>query len=242
MPWKLPDDPKALVALATDYPYAAPDESYLFTQCGVEPLPQDGALFAGRHAVLAHGSNRSPEQLRRKFGDGASIPVTYGWLVGFDVVYAAHVARYGAVTSTLAAVPGCRVRVAVTWLTHDQLSFMHETERMNYSYGRLPADVFQQEAGPAHASLTAYIGNRGPLAWQGGHLGLAALKAEGRPHPALNQDQLQRHLGALHHPGEDLAALLLARIEDKERRLAFEEKLPRHPPQALPGFSLIEKL
>lgn len=242
MPWRLPEDEAGLLALATDYPYEAPDESYLFTEGAARALSAAGwrALdFAGRVPVVAHGSNRSPAQLFRKFGRGATIPVTYGRLAGYDVVYAAHVARYGAITSTLAALPGVAARVALTWLTAEQLAFMHETERMNYTYGRLDPAAFAPEAGPAPASLTVYIGNHGPLALDGGLVGLAAVTAEGRRHPALWQRALQARLA----PGQPLEPLLLARIADPAVRRAFEVGLSRQQTAlTLDGFTLIERL
>lgn len=253
MVWTLPSGRAALLALATDYPYAAPDGSYLFENGAAVALPEEPALFEGRVPILAHGSNRSPEQLSRKFldprfagpreGREACIPVTYGWLEGYDVVFAAHVARYGAVTSTLAAAPGVRARIAVTWLTGDQLLYMHETERMNYTFGRLPGGCYAPEAGPRPESLAAYIGNHGPLRLEGALTGMAAVTAEGRPYPALAQRDLQERLAALHHPQEAFEAMLLARIAEPERRRAFEALLQREAqPEPLAGFEIVERL
>jgi hypothetical protein len=246
MPWALPSDAAGLLALATDYPYAAPDDSYLFVAGEARALSAAGWRgygFAGRVPVVAHGSNRSPQQLFRKFGRDAEIPVTYGRLLGYDVVYAAHVARYGAVTSTLAAVPGVAARVALTWLTPAQLAFMHETERMNYTFGHLPAGCFQPEVGPAPDVAAVYVGNRGPLALDGGLAGLAAVSAEGRPHPALWQREIQARLAALHYPGEPLEALLLNRIRSPAARRAFEARLTRHQRDlALEGFTVVQRL
>lgn len=246
MPWALPTDAAGLLALATDYPYPAPDESYLFADGAARALSAAAwraYRFDGRVPVVAHGSNRSPEQLLRKFGRDAEIAVTYGRLAGYDVVYAAHVARYGAVTSTLAAVPGVAARVALTWLTPGQLAFMHETERMNYTYGHLPAGCFTPEAGPPPATTAAYIGNHGPLALDGGLVGLAAVTAEGRPHPALWQREIQVRLAGEHHPGAALEPLLLGRIASPEARRAFEARLTRHQAApALDGFTLVERL
>jgi len=246
MPWALPGDEAGLLALATDYPYAAPDDSYLFALGEARGLSAAGWRsydFGQRVPVVAHGSNRSPQQLFRKFGRDAEIPVTYGRLAGFDVVYAAHVARYGAVTSTLAAVPGVAARVALTWLTPAQLAFMHETERMNYTYGHLPAGCFQPEQGPAPAVTAVYVGNHGPLALDGGLIGLAAVSAEGRPHPALWQREIQTRLAGEHHPGEALEALLLGRIRSPEARRAFEGRLTRHQRAlTLEGFTVVQRL
>jgi len=251
LPWSLPEDPAALLALGRDYPYAAPPGSYLFRDGeALSPDPAGWAAidFAGRTAVLAHGSNRSPAQLARKFLDKAyggdtAVPVVYGWLEGYDVVYAAHVARYGAVTSTLCHAPGVRARVAVTWLSRGQLVYMHETERMNYGYGRLPAGCFRPEVGPAPASLYAYIGNHGPFLIDGRPTGLAAVEAENRPWPARRQDEMQDFLAGLFHPGEAWEQLMLLRIAQPERRRDFEARLRGETaPAALDGFELLESL
>ncbi len=246
MPWTLPSDPAGLLALATDYPYAAPADSYLFAEGQARGLSADAWAafdFADRLPVLAHGSNRSPDQLRRKFGAAAEIPVTYGRLQGFDVVYAAHVARYGAVTSTLAAVPGVAARVALNWLTPAQLDFMHQTERMNYAYGQLPDGCFQPEVGPPPAVTAVYVGNHGPLRLDGGLVALAAVSAEGRPHPQLWQHEIQARLADEHYPGAELEALLLERIRDPQARRSFEGRLVRFQGElALDGFTLVERL
>lgn len=251
MPWSLPEDPAALLALGRDYPYAAPAQSYLFREGEAALLDAEAWAavdFAGRTAVVAHGSNRSPSQLARKFLDRAysgerSIPVVYGWLEGYDVVFAAHVARYGAITSTLYHQPGLRARVAVTWLAPDQLRFMHETERMNYSYGRLPDGAFRPEVGPEPASLYAYVGNHGPLLLDGHPVGLAAVEAEGRPWPSRRQDEMQALLAELYEAGQGWEELLRLRIAEPDRRRAFEARLRgQAAPLALDGFELLEAL
>ncbi|MBU0725792.1 MAG: hypothetical protein KJ904_15910 [Alphaproteobacteria bacterium] len=118
------DDP---IARALDYPYEAPGGSYLFRDGRAEALP-GGYEFAGRVPVIAHGSNRAPAQLFRKFGAVGEIPVTAIWLDGYDVVFAAQFARYGAIPATLWPVPGVRARLHLTWLDDSQLRVMHVSE------------------------------------------------------------------------------------------------------------------
>ncbi|MEO1192203.1 MAG: hypothetical protein AAFY02_10630 [Pseudomonadota bacterium] len=240
MIWSLPRTRDERLALALDYPYDAPAGSYHLNRGEVDPLDSAEAahLTEGRTAVLAHGSNRAPAHLLRKFGPEASLPVTYGWLSGYDVVFGAHVARYGAITATLASAPGCRVRLAATWLTSEQLALMHESERMNYTYGRLPAAAFAAEVGPEPEELTLYAGNQGALLLDGQPVGLAALEAQGRPHPALTQRALQRQL----HPGPGLEETLLARMEDRALRAAFAASLIGQGLDALTGFEPLARL
>ncbi|MYK59998.1 MAG: hypothetical protein F4027_15885, partial [Rhodospirillaceae bacterium] len=94
------------VERAMGYPYAIPDCSFVFDKAGRDkagwrPAEIGGALTDGRHPVLACGSNRSPDQLARKYFDfeAATIPVQRAWLGDFDVVYAAHITGYGAISA-----------------------------------------------------------------------------------------------------------------------------------------------
>ena len=75
------------------------------------PGSAQAALFADRLPVIGHGSNRSPEQLRRKFGARAEIPVSRAWLSDYDVVYSAHVTQYGSIAANLQHTPGARAEV-----------------------------------------------------------------------------------------------------------------------------------
>lgn len=236
MPWPLPEAAADRLALALDYPYAAPAHSYLFAEGREQPIA--AADFRGRRPVVAHGSNRAPAQLLRKFGAAAEIPVTYGWLAGHDVVYAAHVTRYGAVSSTLQRAPGCRVRVALTWLDAGQLARMHETEgAASYPFGSLEGVAFEPEAGPAAERLSCYVNAHGSLAEAGRPLGLALLQAEGRPHRAGLQRDLQERLRARHHPDDPLETHVLALIADAARRRTLAERLRAEAlPLDLPDF------
>ncbi|MEX0758946.1 MAG: hypothetical protein WD100_05145 [Tistlia sp.] len=236
MPWPLPEAAAERLALALDYPYAAPNESFLFAEGREQPIA--AADFDGRRPVIAHGSNRAPAQLLRKFGAAAEIPVTYVWLEGYDVVYAAHVTRYGAISSTLQRAPGCRVRVALTWLTAGQLACMHETEgAASYPFGRLEGVALEPEAGPAARSLCCYVNAFGSLAEAGRAVGLALLRAEGRPHGACLQRDLQERLRARHHPVDALNDHVLALIADERRRRALAAKLRAEAlPLDLPDF------
>ncbi|SMF39481.1 hypothetical protein SAMN06265365_102322 [Tistlia consotensis] len=236
MSWPLPEGAAERLALALDYPYDAPERSYLFASGAEQPI--EAADYRGRRPVLAHGSNRAPAQLLRKFGAATEIPVTYAWLRGYDVVYAAHVTRYGAVSSTLQRAPGCRVRVALTWLDEAQLVRMHETEgAASYPFGSLERVALEPEAGPGAERLACYVNAYGSLADDGRPLGLALLRAEGRPHGAVLQRDLQERLRARHHPAERLDDHVLALIDDEARRKAFARRLRAQAlPLDLPDF------
>jgi hypothetical protein len=236
------DEIRRWLARARGYPYPAPAQSFLYRDGTAQPL--DGARFAGRWPVLAHGSNRAPEQLARKFrhfsGAASEIPVTYVWLAGYDVVYSAHVTAYGAVASTLTRAPGCRVRVALSWLDDAQLARMHETEG-NYAFGRLAGTELAPEAGPsaARTAIYMYLSDHGCLLDDAGRpAALAAVRAEARPHGALDQDGALALLRDRLAPDRPLAAFILQQIDDPETRAARIRAVKAHArPTEVPHFT-----
>lgn len=251
MPWALPDTDDALLRLAKGYPYAAPPGSYLYRDGAADPLigPLDAALTAGRVPVVAYGSNRAPEQLHRKFGHlsgaASAIPVTRAWLNGHDVVYSAHMTRYGALSATLHEAPGTRVQVYVTWLTEAQLPRMHETEigAGNYGYGRLAGIGLAVEGGPQLSEAFCYLAVHGCLCdpeAPGAPLALAAVPAERRRHRAVDQAGALAVLHQAHHGGLALDAMILAHIKDAERRRRLVAALQTTcVPWSVPGFEVL---
>lgn len=238
MPWKLPESDRDLLALAKSYPYPAPEASYLFADGEAGPILR--ADFAGRVPVLAHGSNRSPAQLRRKFGTAATIPVSYGWLADYDVVYSAHITQYGAVASTLQHRPGTRVRLAVTWLDEAQLARMHETEGpSNYAYGRLAGIDLRVDHGPTAEYMEAfvYLGRNGCLDLDEAPVGLAAVAAEGRGRRAHHQEEALDLVRGRHRPESTLDQMILEAVRRADRRQALTAEMKaRAIPSAAPHF------
>lgn len=232
MPWPLPEGEAERLALAKGYPFPAPDASFLFRDGSHRALTTaqayDSGLFAGRTPVIAHGSNRSPEQLARKYGAAATIPVTRGWLADYDVVYSAHITQYGAVASTLHYVPGARARISINWLDETQLARMHETEGpSNYQYGEMAGIILDLEAGPATRLERAwiYFSKNGCLARDGAPIGIAAVEAESRPHDALPQEATLEHVRTKHRPESDVDAMILRAIADKGYRQSLVEEM-----------------
>ena len=185
--------PSALdpVERAMRYPYAIPASSYVFDNAGWRPAEIDSTLTAGRHPVLACGSNRSPDQLARKYFDfdAVTIPVQRARLRDFDVVYAAHITGYGSVSACPMPAPGVRADVSVTWLSDDLMARMHATEGRGYSYDYavLSGLDLALEGGGALGEAFAYIHRGGALNVGGGLVGLAEVAATGRPHPSWPQ-------------------------------------------------------
>ena len=228
MPWALPRDERELLTLAKSYPYDAPEGSFLFREGAVESIGL--ADFRGRTAVIGHGSNRAPAQLRRKYGDGAEIPVTAAWLDGYDVVYSAHLTRYGSIASALRPAPGCRVRIFVNWLDGGQLARMHETEGTgNYRFGRLSRLALALDHGPVQRLEEAwvYMSTRGFLAIDGRPVGLAAVPAGGRATAAIDQVEALEAVRDRHRAEVALDDLILGVIRDPGERKRLTGDLGR---------------
>lgn len=244
MPWPLPADEEGRLALAKGYPFAAPGSSYLFAHGRVRPI--DEAHFDDRAPVIAHGSNRSPAQLARKFAgyedrDG-EIPVTYGWLSDYDVVYSAHVTSYGAIASNLHHAPGCEVRIAVTWLSQRQLARMHETEGMNYPFGRLSGVALAKEAGPGQRMSEAliYVSRYGCLQHEEAPIGLAAVDNRRRAHRTLTQLEALALVRDRYHLGEELDRHILRNIAEASRRHALIARMAAEAaPSHVPHFTVL---
>lgn len=226
-----PTDPEAGLRRAFGYPYAAPRQSWQFHDGRVEEFDPDRR--AGRTPVLAIGSNRAPEQLARKYADlpGTLIPVERVFLRDFDVVYAATLARYGAVPAMLQHVPGCRVEVMLTWLTEAQLARMHATElgAANYSFARLDQVHLETETGEVRTNAFCYVGARGAFGDDAAEAyALEAVPAEGRRLPqADTRAMLARFARLFDWPG-DVDSFTLTAIRDESLRRAWVAALAVH--------------
>jgi len=224
-------DPGAALRRAFGYPYAAPWQSWQFRDGQVEAF--DPGRRNDRIPVLAIGSNRAPEQLARKYADlpGTLIPVERVFLQDFDVVYAATLARYGAVPAMLQHVPGCRVELMLTWLTEAQLARMHATElgAANYNFARLEQLQLETETSEVHTSAFCYIGARGAFADDAAEAyALQQVPAEGRRLPqADTRAMLARFARLFDWPG-DVESFTLTAIRDESRRRAWVAALAAH--------------
>ncbi len=225
-----------IVEFALAYPFHIPEKPYLLLPGGkVSGQPPDHKDRTGRIPVLATGSNRSPRQLLRKFPDLQDVlPVDQGFLDGHDVVYSAHLTRYGSVPAALAAMPNCRVRVSVTWLTETQLERMHQTEALgqNYDYGRLDGVSLAIDGGEQLGEVFAYISRRGFLAWEDRPIPLAAIAAEGRNAPALKQREALDLARSRLTPESSLTRFVVETVNNESLRTKRNQKLSE---QALPS-------
>lgn len=213
---------------ATAYPYDAPAHSYLWRAGEVLHFDREGT--AGRTPVLAFGSNRAPERLAQKFGHllDQEIPVEQVWLQDFDVVYAAHITRYGAVPAMLQHAPGIRVEIAVTWLNDAQLPIMHQSEMAaaNYVFARLDGVTLALANGEVETSVLCYVGSRGHLHnGDGLPLPLAKVRAEGRTRPGETTEAVLRRLQADLDPDLKFRDFLMQLVTSKEYRSSITDAL-----------------
>lgn len=228
MPWPLPQGDAELLALAKSYPFTAFSESYLLRGGQALPMPApkpDMDRYAGRVPVIAHGSNRAPDQLRRKYGTAAEIPVSRAWLHDYDVVYSAHVTRYGSVAANLHHAPGMQVEIFITWLDEPQLARMHETELGGevYVYGCMEGIALELEEGPADrlAEAYVYLSRRGCVANAAKPIGLAEVDARTRAHAAMAQVDILDLVRGRHGGDQSLDDLILRAIRDPAYRRAL---------------------
>jgi hypothetical protein len=183
---------------ATDYPYAAPEGAFVLKAGRLATL-DDPSLLAGRTAVLSVGSNRAPVQLHRKFGDDAIVPVTPAILHDCDIVHAATLSYYGAVSCTAFPSRGTDVMLNVAWLDDAQLAVMHRTEAVGVAYDyvrmltatvtHLPVPAAGGDIVAAAQPVFGYSARSGVLDLGAGQPGgLSRIPARNRRFPTLAQD------------------------------------------------------
>ena len=107
-------------------------------------------MFKGIHIslksripIISIGSNRSPYQLKNKFGlneDLCVIPIT---LYDSDIVYAASISSYGSIPATQWPVHGVISKLNMLWLNEKQLKIMHLSEGLGIVYDFVELDKKQ---------------------------------------------------------------------------------------------------
>ena len=222
-----------------EYPFDVPADSFLWSAAGAEPLStlvSFDELTADRHAVLAIGSNASVQQLSRKFDErrfsdpaaqNGRIPVMRADVDGVDVVYGAHLARYGALPATLLDTPGACAQVFVTWLSLTQLERMNDTEGLGKAY-QLRQVTGVRCCGKPVMPAVSYVTTSGVALFEGSPLGLASILAPGSEWPRATQvgawDLLALDMGC----GSDGEALLKRVLASSDWRNKVEIHLEAH--------------
>jgi hypothetical protein len=211
---------------ALNYPYAAIEEDFLFTDGAAIEL-EDDSFLNNRQAVLAVGSNRSPEQLVRKFGKNETIPVTKATLRDYDVFYSAHIASYGSIPAVLGRSDGTLVDLSVTWLLPHQLERMHETEARGKSYDYGESSSLQLDLGNDRSakSIGCYLGRNGCASFDGGPIVLKEVMASDRKFPSADQKTILTHLYFSSCRNKSFEKWLETIIKDDDFRARVSEEL-----------------
>ena len=78
-----PGETAAILKRALEYPYAAPDRSFLYSDGEALELPDEGPDLAGRVPLLSYGANSAPEALALKLAalPGVEMPVLQSQLL-----------------------------------------------------------------------------------------------------------------------------------------------------------------
>ena len=213
-------DTVSRLARAREYPYRIPDGSYLWR--GGDVVAFDPAGREDRTPVLAVGSNQSPHQLSRKFGDSGEIPVQRARLRDFDIYYSAHITGYGSVPAMLQHAPGAQSTLSVNWLDDRQLDMMHDTElyAAKYRYATIEDISLKLDCGTQLDFVHLYVGVNGHLLHDGDAVALAAVPATGRRPKALNTAEMLEVVRERFSPGSDRDEFVLKLAEDPGFRAA----------------------
>lgn len=217
---------------ALDYPYLSPSGSFALLLPDGEWEPVDESLVPaaeppGCRAVLAIGSNGAPEQLGRKLrssGSGSLVNVRVD-LHGYDVVYAARIAGYGAIPATFVDSPETTVSVVINLLNQRQFDLMNESEGLGTAYELVdvdPSDVTHPVFAPHR--VNGYRALCGPLLDAGQPVALAAIEASGRTFPASTERDLLGRMAAQH--GLQLEEFVRRCVRDPEHRRLVNLVLP----------------
>jgi hypothetical protein len=272
----------AIASRALGYPYPRPQSSFVYVAGGtgqwedlsgpvararsaesllletpeqtVHPCLRgdDHVLGRRRTAVLAIGSNASPQQLARKYSgdDWSPIPVLKAALSGYDIVYSPLISSYGSVCATLVASDDTRhttVEVFITMLDDQQLRRMHETEggywvvRLLHVADRLRIipDTTSSESSPDSAwrwpesiPVLAYNSRNGVAIFDGMPIAFAEIPAIGRTLPALTQREMQAKLMRIVEAGgessedlQDLENFVTSNVRHRTTRVRREAVL-----------------
>jgi len=202
------EEKSEVVARALAYPYAIPDCSYALVDGRAADIEAAEVELADRVPLLAYGSNAAPEVLARKLAAAPDpVPMLRTDLRDFDVVYSAHVSRYGAVPATLRRSPGTEVRAFIAYLTGEQLRLVSATEP-NYELAKLDRPSCTLARGDVPAELNVYVSRHGCLSIASGEVALAAIEAHGRVFPAMSQVEILEHVRHRLCPEESLARFI----------------------------------
>jgi hypothetical protein len=209
-------DTEELVRRALAYPYDPPAGSFVQLGERTLPVPPEEIDIAGRRALLAYGANAAPEALTRKLAGLPPEPIAVlrVALTGWDVVYSAHVTRYGAVPAAVVPSPGTVASVHLVFPSDAQLAAIAATEGTNYELREL--NDFEAEleiGGEGPREIDAFISVHGPLLLDGAPVALAAIPARDRAFAELTTPEMIDRVRAALHPELTLREFVLHHVK-----------------------------
>jgi hypothetical protein len=210
-----PDDDE-LVRRALAYPYDPPAGSFVQVGDRTLPVPPQAVDVDGRRALLAYGANASPEALTRKLAHLPPEPIAVlrVALRGWDVVYSAHVTRYGSVPAAVVASPGTVASVHLVFPSDAQLEAIAATEGENYRLERLADFSATSEiGGEGPREIDAFVSVHGPLLVDGSPVALAAIPARDRTFPEATTPTMIDRVRAALTPDLSVPEFVLRHVE-----------------------------
>jgi hypothetical protein len=209
-------DSEELVRRALAYPYELPAGSFVQIGDRTLPVPPEEIDVDGRRALLAYGANAAPEALTRKLAalPPRRIAVLRVSLSGWDVVYSAHVTRYGAVPAAVVPSPGTVASVHLVFPDDEQLAAIAATEGANYELRQLVDFGAELEiGGEGPREIDAFLSVHGPLLSGGAPVALAAIPARDRAFPELTTPEMIERVRAALHPDLSLEEFVLHHVK-----------------------------
>ena len=181
-----------------------------------------------RIPVLGYGSNAAPAQLRRKMeavGHAVAIPVVRAIINDFDVVYSAHIGRYGPIPATIHPSPGTHLTVFLTYLTPPELDRMFVTEHGNYDYVELNDVSVEGDSGERLTRVHAYLSKYGALGLARTPLALEAVRAERRRYRSITEPEALDLVGGAVAPGVPVDDFIVRAATEPEARREWTREL-----------------
>lgn len=206
-------DPR--LSWAKAYPFRQIDHSFTFIDGVVHPAID---ISNRCMAVLAAGSNASPDQLYRKFGKRRK-PITLSKvkLEGWVIAYSAHFAGYGSIPATLVACKTARTSAFISWLDPDDLDLMHASEALgvNYDYDTQSGlTVYGENEQPIQID-GFYRSRHGALKLDGKIVRIQGAECANNDWPALTQAQLLDYVAKRLAPELHADDFIIKIIEDR---------------------------
>ena len=214
---------------AISYPYEAPASSFTF---------KNGKFYQGIHIslkdrvpIISIGSNRSPYQLKNKFGVEENLCVTPAKLYNSVIVYAASMSAYGSIPATQWPCEGSVSDLNLLWLKKDQLQIMHLSEGLGiaYNYVELDRDTVILKEEDYSGPIFGYVSTKGVYLFEGNSpLRLKNIKTNINNSSSINEYEALNKLFLENSSDQtSLECWLKKMISNKSKRLLLIERMSK---------------